>query len=72
MKQFDVARATAARHHLRMQTVRQADDLVAVRLQRRDRLQRIAHVDQLNLADQDRIRRAGLEAAGQTRGARRG
>ena len=39
---------------------------------RRNRRQRIAHVDELHLADQDRVGRAGFESAGQPRGARRG
>ena len=60
MEQLDVACTAAARHHLRVQAVGQTDDFVAVRLQRARSRLRIAHVDELHLADQDRFGRARL------------
>jgi hypothetical protein len=62
-EQLDVARAAAPRDHVRVQAVGKIDDVL---LPTRKRLLRLLHIGQihdLDLADQDRVRRFCLEPA---------
>ena len=62
-EQLDVACAAAARDHVRVQAVGEVDDLLLAIAQRLLRLLHVRQIHDLNLADQDRIRRFGAEAA---------
>ena len=62
-EQLDVAGAAAARHHVRVQAVGEVDDLLLALAQRLLRLLHVGQIHDLNLADQNRVRRFGLETA---------
>ena len=62
-EQLDVAGAAAARHHVRVQAVGEVDDLLLALAQRAFRFLHVGQIHDLNLADQNRVRRFGLETA---------
>ncbi len=62
-EELDVPRTAAARDHVRVEAVREVDDLAAAIAEPPLRSLHVGEVHDLDLADQDRVRRLGAETA---------